>query len=106
HSHNSQNGRVRQLQPLPARSDRVPTEEFAKPLTLVTQRSPRSVQAFIYPITLMQRGDPIVIDNSDFLCPDLTADWPIDRTPNTGQIILQAKVGNRRYQLTRSEAMP
>ncbi len=38
----------------------------------------------------MQRGDPIVIDNLDFLCPD--------RTSNTGQVILQAKVGNRRYQ--------
>lgn len=38
-------------------------------------------------------------DNPNQLCPDLRANWQLDDQTNTsGQVILQAKIGNRRYQ--------
>jgi putative peptide zinc metalloprotease protein len=39
------------------------------------------------------------IDDLDYLCPDLTVNWQLDdRIDRINQVILQAKVGNRRYQ--------
>jgi len=41
----------------------------------------------------------ISTDNPNQLCPDLTLNWIIqDQIETTGQVILQAKIGNRRHQ--------
>ncbi len=39
------------------------------------------------------------MDNLELICPDLSAHWQIDdQLYHSGQVILQAKIGNRRYQ--------
>jgi putative peptide zinc metalloprotease protein len=43
--------------------------------------------------------EPISTDNPNQICPDITLNWIIhDQIESTGQLILQAKIGNRRHQ--------
>lgn len=48
----------------------------------------------------MEHGNRIATkDDLDYLCPNLTVNWQLDdRIDSVGQVILQAKVGNCRYQ--------
>ena len=53
---------------------------------------------------MLSSDQTISIDNPNQLCPDLTVDWSIhDQIDTTGQVILQAKIGNRRHQFNSLE---
>ena len=53
---------------------------------------------------MLSSNQVISTDNPNQICPDLTIDWIVhDQIDTTGQVILQAKIGNRRHQFNSLE---